>query len=86
MCIPAGVLIAGWAIINFSVAAPMLAVLTAATVALFLLMRTRLVLSRGESVILLVLYVAFVVWIGLASVAVIDWVHGLPPVSTVPGD
>ena len=84
VCIPAGVLIAGAATINFSVAAPMLAVLTTATVVLFLMMRTRLILSRVESLILLVFYAGFVVWIGLESVAVVDLVRGLPAAQPAP--
>ena len=79
VCIPAGVLIAGTATINFSVAAPMLAVLTAATVAMFLMMRTHMVLSRAESVGLLVLYVGFVLWIGAESFGAVDLVPSLPP-------
>lgn len=79
VCIPAGVLVAGAAVINFSVAAPMMGVLTAATIALFLMMRTRMVLSRVESVLLLVLYFGFLGWVGAESFAAIDLVPGLPP-------
>jgi len=79
VCIPAGVLIAGTAVINFSIAAPMMAVLTAATVVLFLMMRTQMILSRGECVALLVIYVAFLVWIGTETFGVLDWVPSLPP-------
>jgi cation:H+ antiporter len=79
VCIPVGVLIAGATVINFSVAAPMMAVLTAATILLFLMMRTHMVLSRGESVALLVFYVVFVGWISLESFALVDLVPGLPP-------
>jgi cation:H+ antiporter len=79
VCIPAGVLVAGAAVINFSVAAPMMGILTAATVALFLMMRTRMVLSRVESVLLLVLYFGFLAWITAESFAVVDLVPGLPP-------
>ncbi|BES70361.1 sodium:calcium antiporter [Marinobacter nanhaiticus D15-8W] len=81
VCIPVGVLIAGTTVINFSVAAPMMAVLTAATILLFLLMRTNMVLSRTESVALLVFYLVFVVWISAESFGVVDWVPGLPPTS-----
>ncbi|WP_148863692.1 sodium:calcium antiporter [Marinobacter fonticola] len=81
VCIPAGVLIAGTTAINFSVAAPMMAVLTAATILLFLLMRTHMVLSRPESVVLLVFYLVFVVWISAESFGIVDWVPGLPPAS-----
>jgi cation:H+ antiporter len=79
VCIPAGILIAGTAVINFSVAAPMMAVLTVATLILFLFMRTGMVLSRREGWMLLGLYAAFVVWVSLESTAVIDTVPGLPP-------
>ena len=79
VCIPLGVLIAGTAVVNFSIAAPMLAVLTLATVALFLMMRTHMILSRIESVCLLGLYVVFVVWIALETFALVDIVPSLPP-------
>lgn len=79
VCIPVGVLIAGASVINFSVGAPMMGVLTAATIVLFLMMRTDMVLSRIESVALLGLYVGFIVWISAESFAVIDLVPGLPP-------
>lgn len=85
VCIPAGILIAGAAVINFSVAAPMMGVLTAATVALFLMMRTRMALSRRESGMLLVLYAGFVLWIGAESFAVVDLVPGLPPAEGLSG-
>ena len=79
VCIPAGVLIAGATVVNFSVAAPLMGVLTAATVALFLMMRTRLVLERWEAVVLLALYVVFVLWIGLETFGAVDLIPTLPP-------
>lgn len=79
VCIPAGVLIAGAAVIDFAVAAPMMGVLTAATVVLFLAMRTRLVLSRTESIGLLALYGGFVVWIAAETFALVDVIPALPP-------
>ncbi|NVE90733.1 sodium:calcium antiporter [Vreelandella titanicae] len=79
VCIPAGVLIAGTAAINFSIAAPMMASLTAATVVLFLMMRTQMTLSKRECVALLVIYVAFLIWISAESFGVLDWVPSLPP-------
>ncbi len=79
VCIPVGVLIAGTAVINFSIAAPMMAVLTVATVALFLMMRTHLVLSRAESWVLLVIYLLFVAWVSGESFGLVDWVPTLPP-------
>ncbi len=79
VCIPVGVLIAGASVINFSVAAPMMGVLTAATIAVFLMMRTNMVLSRTESMLLLGLYLGFVIWISAESFGTIDLVPGLPP-------
>lgn len=84
VCIPAGVLIAGATVVNFSIAAPMMAVLTVATIALFLMMRTRMVLSRIESVVLLALYVGFVLWIGMETFGAVDFVPSLPPASPAP--
>ncbi|GED21775.1 sodium:calcium antiporter [Halomonas halmophila] len=79
VCISAGVLIAGGALVNFSVAAPMLGALTAATVVLFLMMRTGMLLSKPECAVLLTLYVAFIVWISAESFGALDWVPHLPP-------
>ena len=78
-CIPLGVLIAGTATINFSVATPMMAVLILATFVLFLLMRTQMLLSRSESWILLALYGMFLLWISLESFQAIDLIAHLPP-------
>lgn len=83
VCIPVGVLIAGASVINFSVGAPMMGVLTAATIALFLMMRTKMVLSRIESMALLGLYLGFVVWVSAESFGAIDLVPGLPPPDAV---
>lgn len=82
VCIPAGVLVAGATIINFSLAAPMMGVLVAATVALFLMMRTQMVLTRGESVALLLLYAGFLAWMSLETFGYVDIVPGLPPPGT----
>ena len=77
VAIPAGVLVAGATVINFSVAAPMMGLLTVATVALFLAMRTGMLLTRRESVFLMVLYVAIVLWVALESVGVTSLLSGL---------
>lgn len=79
ICIPAGVLIAGSAVINYSIAAPMMAVLTGATLALFVLMRLGMRLSAKESAFLLILYAVFVLWMGLETFDILDMVPGLPP-------
>lgn len=79
VCIPAGVLIAGSAVINYSIAAPMMAALTFATLVLFVVMRMGMSLDKGESYFLLLLYVVFVIWMGLETFGVIDLVPSLPP-------
>lgn len=79
ICIPVGVLLAGTTTINFSVATPMMAILTVATLALFLTMRTQMKVTRREAWFLLALYAAFVTWITLESFGVIDTVRSLPP-------
>jgi cation:H+ antiporter len=63
VAIPVGVLIAGSAPVSFAVAAPMMGVLTVATVLLFTLLRTDLSLTNVESVGLLVAYLVFVGWV-----------------------
>lgn len=78
VCIPAGVLIAGVAIINFTVAAPLMGALTLATLVLFSFMRTNMVLGQRESVGLLILYALFLAWMGLENFGVIDSIPSLP--------
>lgn len=70
IAVPAGVLIAGTATIDFTVAAPMMGYLTVATIVLFTMLRTGLVLSRGESWILLGLYALFVGWMVLETLGI----------------
>lgn len=72
VAIPAGVLIAGTTTINYSIAAPMMGVLTLATILLFTFMRTRMELSRWESGILLGVYAIFVTWMGLETFGLLD--------------
>ena len=79
VCIPAGILIAGSAVINYSVAAPMMGVLTLATLVLFVTMRLKMSLNKPEALLLLFLYAAFIVWMGLETFALVDLVPGLPP-------
>lgn len=67
VAIPVGVMIAGASIIDFAVAAPMMAVLTFATIVLFAMLRTGLVLSKKECVVLLGMYGLFVVWMVLET-------------------
>ena len=78
-CIPIGILIAGTATINFSLTAPLMAVLTLATLVLFLMMRTHMVLTRWEAFGLLGFYALFVTWIALESFQTIDILDRIPP-------
>lgn len=61
--IPVGVLIVGSVPVNFTVAVPMFAVLTLATVLLFGALRTDMVLTAVESYALLGGYLAFILWV-----------------------
>ncbi|MEN3792290.1 sodium:calcium antiporter [Fulvimarina sp. MAC3] len=77
VAIPAGVMVAGTTAIVFSVAAPMMGLLTLATIALFVALRTSMVLKRGECIMLLVLYGAIVGWVVLESFGVTTLMSGL---------
>jgi len=79
VCIPAGIMIAGSAVINYTIAVPMMAALTFATLILFVFMRIEMRLYRWEAVLLLILYGVFVVWMTLETFNVWDIVPGLPP-------
>lgn len=81
VCIPAGVLIAGSAVINYTIATPMMAALTGATLALFIVMRLGMNLNKRESVLLIFLYLAFVVWMTSETFELLDLLPGLPPIS-----
>lgn len=70
IAIPIGVLIAGQATINFAVTAPLMGVLTLATIVLFALLRTGLVLKKAECWVLLGLYGGFVGWMALETLGV----------------
>ncbi|MFB6167413.1 MAG: sodium:calcium antiporter, partial [Haloferacaceae archaeon] len=63
VAIPVGVLIAGTAPVSFTTAAPMMGVLTVATILLFTVLRTDLTLTTVESYALLAAYLVFVGWI-----------------------
>ncbi len=79
VCIPVGVLIAGSATINFTLAAPMLGILIAMSILFLTVTRTNMVLTEKESLILLMLYTVFVVWIILEFFLYVDIVPGIPP-------
>jgi len=76
IAVPVGVLIAGTTTVDYGVAAPMMAVLTLATIVLFAMLRTDMRLSRTESIALLTLYVVFIAWIGLETAGVTSLIVG----------
>ncbi|UII27137.1 hypothetical protein LVD15_01545 [Fulvivirga maritima] len=67
VAIPLGVLIAGSSEVDFALAVPLMLFLTFATILLFAMLRTKLVLSTVESWILLLLYVLFIAWMILET-------------------
>ncbi|PSQ17152.1 sodium:calcium antiporter [Halobacteriales archaeon QS_8_69_26] len=76
VAIPAGVLIAGTAAVNFQVAVPLMGFLTLATIVVFAFLRTGLKLSLLESYTLLVVYVLFVAWMVLETISVTNVIPG----------
>lgn len=75
VAVPLGVMIvpSGRVPVDFGVAAPMMGVLTLATILLFTLLRTDLTLTDPESYTLLVAYGVFLVWIVAETVGVVDF-------------
>lgn len=78
VCIPAGVLLAGTATVNFTVAAPMMGVLIVGTILLFALMRTDLLLTDREAWVLLGVYGLFVLWLIGEYFHVVNLLPGVP--------
>lgn len=74
ICVPAGVLIAGAVDVNLDVATPLMTYLSFVTIILFIFLRLKLVLTKPESWILLLLYALFVVFIFLDTFQVVEWV------------
>jgi cation:H+ antiporter len=68
VAIPVGVMLVGSTGIDFAMAVPMFAALTAATVLLFTVLRTEMTLTRLESYLLLCAYALFIGWV-LAEVS-----------------
>lgn len=78
VAIPTGVLIAGVAVVDYTVAAPLMAFLTLGTVVLFTALRTDLSLNRWEGGLLLALYGLFVVWLALETAGVTRLIGSAP--------
>ncbi len=77
VAIPAGVLIAGSAEVSFAVAAPMMGVLTVATILLFTVLRTDLSLTDLECYGLLIAYAVFVGWVIAETVGAVSLIQGV---------
>ncbi|WP_049970151.1 sodium:calcium antiporter [Haladaptatus cibarius] len=76
VAVPAGVLIAGSADIDFAVTVPMMGFLTLATVVVFGFLRTELTLTKNESWGLLGVYGLFLVWMVFETAGVTNLVPG----------
>ena len=74
IAVPAGVLIAGSSVVDFSVAIPMMLFLTFATILLITLLRWRLKLKSAEGWLLLIFYILFIAWMGLESFGILSLV------------
>lgn len=74
VALPACVLVAGTTVVDYSVAAPLMAMLTLATIVLFACLRTGVKLDHRESWLLLFLYGAFVAWAVVESFGLVSWV------------
>ena len=72
IAVPVGVVLGGAVVINFSNAVPMMSCLTVATIAVFVLMRQDLELTRRNAVLLLSLYAVFIIWIALESFGLVS--------------
>jgi cation:H+ antiporter len=77
VAIPVGVLIVGTAPVDFAVAVPMLGVLTVATILLFVVLRTDLVMSPAEAYVLLGAYLLFVAWVVAETVGASSVIKGV---------
>ena len=76
VAVPAGVLVAGTAAIDFTATVPMMGFLTVATLVLFTVLRTDLTLTEREGYVLLGVYAVFVVWLVLETVGVTGSIPG----------
>jgi len=78
------VLVAGTAVVNYSVSAPMMGVLTLATLIVFTVMRSRMVLTTAEAWGLIAIYILFVIWISVETFGAVDFLPNVPPASSTP--
>lgn len=74
VALPAGLLIAGATPVDFGVAAPLVGMLTLATIVLFAVARIDLALDRRDALLLMALYVLFVAWAIAESAGWVSWI------------
>ncbi len=74
VAVPIGILIAGTALVNFTIAAPLMLFLAFITIVMFIFLRTNLALLRWEGLVLLGLYVFFVVWMMLETFGITSFI------------
>lgn len=77
IAVPAGIVLAGSAVIDYAVAAPMMAFLVVATVVLFTVLRTDLHLTDNEGRLLLGVYALFIGWMLLEAADIVAFVPSL---------
>lgn len=70
VAVPLGVLVAGSAPVNFTVAAPMMAFLTVATIVFFFVLRTHRKITVPEAWILLAIYALFIAWVAAETMEI----------------
>jgi len=73
VAVPVGIMIAGASTVNFSAAVPMMAILGAATIVLFVILRTNESLEPTEAAVLLFLYGGFLILVALETAHVINF-------------
>ncbi len=74
--IPIGILLTGAAAINFVITAPMMGFLGLSTMLVFVLLRTDLLLTKRESIVLLAAYGGFTLWVLLEALAIVQILAG----------
>lgn len=76
IAVPAGIILAGGAVVNFSASIILLSVLVGVTVVVFITIRANLDIKEYQAVILLIIYALFVIWIILEGLSVVSVIPG----------
>jgi len=75
IAVPAGIIIAGSAAVNFSIAAPMMLYLSLSTILLIVFLLRKDNLTASEGWFLLAAYALFIAWVILESLGQLNWVQ-----------